>query len=408
MPGIFLFIHLLSINFRYVKKSVTVLFLSLISFGFSGQSFIQAYQNRANQVSQTNITTLLQEFENLGVKTTGSTANTNALNWLKAKYQSYGYSANQITEDPFTFGNNISSKNLIITKTGTLYPNIYVIICGHYDTIVGPGVSDNGSGTSIILEAARILKDIPTEYSIKFIHFSGEEQGLQGSAHYADNVVFQNNTRQLNVRLVFNLDQVGGKIGNNNNAIKCESDQSGLTTNNAQSLAFTQQLANCTTLYSPLQTVMSNAYSSDYIPFEQNGDIITGFYENVRSYNEHTVNDTFANVDPTYVFNVGKAAVGALQHFATATTASLGTQESTLNSLESVKIYPNPTKDYLNIELPKEIKRFNVEITDMNGRLILNKENENKINVSGLTNGVYLCNIKADEKTAVRKVIIEK
>lgn len=390
-----------------MKKLTTLLLFSLATYGFQAQSFIQAYQNRANMVSQTNITTMLQEFEILGVKTTGSAANTNALNWLKAKYQSYGYTAGQITEDPFTFGGNISSKNLVITKTGTVYPNTYVIICGHYDTINGPGVSDNGSGTSIILEAARILKDIPTEYSIKFIHFSGEEQGLQGSAHYADNVVFQNNVRQLNVKLVINIDQVGGKIGNTNNAIKCESDQAGLSGNNAQSLTFTQQLATCTTLYSPLQTVMSNAYSSDYVPFEQNGDIITGFYENVRSYNEHTSNDTFANVDPTYVFNVGKAAVGALQHFAVATSV-LGTNETVANTLESVRVYPNPAKDILNVELPKDIKNFSLEITDLNGRLVLNKENETKINVSGLTNGAYLCTIKANDKTAVRKIIIGK
>jgi aminopeptidase YwaD len=390
-----------------VKKLTTFLLFSLATYSFNAQSFIQAYQNRANMVSQTNITTMLQDFENLGIKTTGSTANTNTLNWLKAKYQSYGYTASQIVEDPFTFGGNVSSKNLIITKTGTTYPNIYVIICGHYDTINGAGVSDNGSGTSIILEAARILKDIPTEYSIKFIHFSGEEQGLQGSGHYADNVVFQNNVRQLNVRLVFNLDQVGGKIGNINNAIKCESDQAGLPGNNAQSLTFTQQLATCTTLYSPLLSVMSNAYSSDYVPFEQNGDIITGFYENIRSYNEHTVNDTFANVDPTYVFNVGKAAVGALQHFAVATSV-LGTNETATNSLESVQIYPNPAKDVLNIELPKDIKHFSLEITDLIGRLVLNKENETKINVSDLANGAYLCTIKANDKTAVRKIIIGK
>lgn len=381
--------------------------ISLESYSLQAQSFVQAYQNRANHVSQTNVTTILQEFENLGVKTTGSQANTNALNWLKAKYQSYGYAANQITEDAFTFG-NINSKNLIITKTGTLYPNIYVIICGHYDTSTGPGVSDNGSGTSIILEAARILKDIPTEYSIKFIHFSGEEQGLHGSAHYADNVVFQNNVRQLNIRVVFNIDQVGGQLGNINDAIKCESDQSGQSGNNAQSLAFTQQLANCTSLYSPLQTVMSNAYSSDYMPFEQNGDIITGFYENERSYNEHTVDDTFANVDPVYVYNVGKAAVGALQHFATATTAQLGTEDVNVHSLESVKVYPNPSKDFINIELPKDIKDFNVEITDMNGRLIINKQNEKKINVLSLANGVYLCNIKSSGQTTVRKIIIGK
>ncbi len=391
-----------------MKKITTLLLVFLSAYGLQAQSFIQAYKNRADQVSQTTVTNLLQDFQNLGVKTTGSMANTNTLNWLKAKYQSYGYTASQITEDPFTFGNNVNSRNLIITKTGTLYPNIYVIICGHYDTIVGPGVSDNGSGTAILLEAARILKDIPTEYSIKFIHFSGEEQNLQGSSHYANNVLFQNNVRQFNVRVVFNIDQVGGKLGNTNNAIKCESDQSGLTSNNAASLSFTQQLATCTGLYSPLQTVMSDAYSSDYIPFEQKGDIITGFYENARSYNEHTVNDTFANVDPTYVYNVGKAAVGALQHFATASTSQLATEEIKQNALESVKVYPNPAKDYLQVELPKEIKNFRLEISDMTGRLILNKENESRINLSGLSDGAYMVTVKSDGKTAVRKVIISK
>ncbi|WP_294246096.1 M28 family peptidase [uncultured Chryseobacterium sp.] len=391
-----------------MKKITSLLLISLSAYSLQAQTFIQAYKNRADQVSQTNITSLLQDFQNLGVKTTGSVANTNTLNWLKAKYQSFGYTAGQITEDPFTFGNNTSSKNLIITKTGTVYPNTYVIICGHYDTITGPGVSDNGSGTSILLEAARILKDIPTEYSIKFIHFSGEEQGLQGSAHYADNVVFQNNVRQLNVRLVFNIDQVGGKIGNSNTAIKCESDQAGMTSNNAASQAFTQQLANCTTLYSPLQTVMSNAYSSDYMPFEQNGDIITGFYENIRSYNEHTVNDTFANVDPTYVYNAGKAAVGALQHFATASTIQLATEEVKQSHLESIKIYPNPAKDHLFIEVPKEIRNFRVAISDMSGRNVLSQENEKEIKVSGLAEGAYLVKVSTGQKTAVRKVIIGK
>ncbi len=389
-----------------MKKFTTLLLLSSALYNVKAQSFIQAYQNRANQVTQTNITSLLQEFAALGVKTTGSTANTNTLNWLKSKYQSYGYAVSQITEDPFTFS-GIASKNLVITKTGTVYPNIYVIICGHYDTITGAGVSDNGSGTSILLEAARILKDIPTEYSIKFIHFSGEEQGLKGSYHYADNVVFQNGLRQLDVRLVFNIDQVGGKIGNNNNAIKCESDQAGLPDNNAASSAFTQELATCTSLYSPLQTVISNAYSSDYIPFEENGDIITGFYENVRSFNEHTSNDTFANVDPAYVFNIGKAAVGALQHFAVANT-TLSVNESNINRLESVRIYPNPAKNILNIELPAEIKNFSIEMTDMTGKSVLKSENAKEINVSGLENGAYLCLIKSDQESSTRIIIIKK
>jgi aminopeptidase YwaD len=388
-----------------VKKITTILLLSVAGFCSKAQSFIQAYQTRANQVSQTNVTTLLQEFGNLGVKTTGSTANTNALNWLKAKYQSYGYDVSQITEDSFTYGSS-TSKNLIITKTGTLYPNTYVIICGHYDTITGPGVSDNGSGTSIILEAARILKDVPTEYSVKFIHFSGEEQGLIGSTHYVNNVVFQNSVRQLNLRVVFNIDQVGGKIGNTNNTINCESDQSGQSGNNATSLSFTQQLATCTTLYSPLQTNMSNTYASDYMPFEGKGDIITGFYETTRSYNEHTSNDTFANVDPTYVFNVGKAAVGALQHFAIA-SSTLSTSDLSIDKLDAVRMYPNPAKDTLNIWLPKDIRNFNFEITDLSGRSLLKTENETKINVSMLKKGAYLGIVKSEDKTAVRKFLVK-
>lgn len=388
-----------------MKKISTLLFLSVVGFCSKAQSFIQAYQTRADQVSQTNVTTLLQEFGNLGVKTTGSTANNNALDWLKAKYQSYGYDASQMTEDSFTYGSS-TSKNLIITKTGTLYPNIYVIICGHYDTITGPGVSDNGSGTSIILEAARILKDVPTEYSIKFIHFSGEEQGLVGSTHYVNNVVFQNNVRQLNLRVVFNIDQVGGKIGNANTTINCESDQSGQSGNDAASLSFTQQLAACTTLYSPLLTNMSNAYASDYMPFENKGDIITGFYETTRSYNEHTVNDTFANVDPTYVFKVGKASVGALQHFAIA-SSTLSTSDISIDKIDAVKIYPNPAKDVLNIELPHDIKNFHFEITDLSGRSLFKTENETKINVLMLKKGAYLGIIKSDGKTAVRKFLIK-
>lgn len=380
--------------------------------GMKSQTFIQAYQDRANLVSQSNITTNLQGFSNLGIKTTGSVNNANALTWIKNKYISYGYSASQIVEDPFTYGST-SSKNLVITKTGTVYPNKYVIICGHFDSINGPGVNDNGSGTSIILEAARILRNVPTEYSIKFIHFSGEEQGLRGSSHYVNNVAYQNGTRVLDIKLVFNLDQVGGVMGNNNNTVYCDQDQAGPTSNNAASATVTQELRNCTALYSPLQTAVDPAEDTDYIPFERKGEVITGFFERIRSSYPHTSNDTFANTDPVYIYKIGKATVGALQHFAVASTVNslmLNTKEETSNSsLEAVSLYPNPSKDLINIELPdKNVKDFSFEITDLSGKLLLKKNNETKINISGLAAGAYIGIINADGQKAVRKVLIER
>lgn len=393
-----------------MKKIAVFLFTSIALQSIGAQSLIQAYKTRADMVSQTNITTHLTDFESLGVKTTGSTANTNTLNWLKNKYISYGYTASQIEEDPFSFGNT-NSKNLVITKTGTVYPDKYVIICGHYDTIYGPGVSDNGSGTAILLEAARILKDVPTEYSIKFIHFSGEEQGLKGSYHYADYIAYQGNTRKLDIKLVLNIDQVGGQLGNNNNTITCEKDISGMPGNNAASATATQELAVCTSLYSPLQTSISNAYSSDYIPFEAKGYTITGFYEYIKSGNEHSTDDSFANVDPVYVFNVGKAAVGALQHFAVASTTNniLGTQETPGQKLsEVVNIYPNPAKNHLTLEFPQKTKQFNIELSDMLGNIVLRAENQNTIDTTPLDNGVYMISVKTDRNHIIKKVIINK
>ncbi|SHF73485.1 M20/M25/M40 family metallo-hydrolase [Chryseobacterium vrystaatense] len=396
-----------------MKKIITILPVFLAVFSSKGQSFIQAYQDRANLVTQTNITSNLQQFSNLGIKTTGTLNNANALTWIKNKYISYGYSASQIVEDPFTFGNT-SSKNLVITKTGTVYPNKYVIICGHFDSIYGPGVNDNGSGTSIILEAARILRNVPTEYSIKFIHFSGEEQGLEGSKHYVNNVAYQNGVRVLDIKLVFNLDQVGGVMGNNNNTVYCDQDQAGPTSNNAASAAVTQQLRNCTALYSPLQTAVDPAEDTDYIPFERKGEVITGFFERVRSGYPHSSDDTFANTDPVYIYKIGKATVGALQHFAVATSASsivLGTKEesSPTHSLESVSIYPNPSKDTVNIELSDTgIKDFSFEITELSGKVLLKKDNETKVSISALPAGAYIGLIKADGQTAVRKILIEK
>ena len=155
-------------------------FILLLYFQGYSQTFIPYYGTIVSQVSESNVLNKLTEFENLGVKRRGTSPLQNTLNWLKEEYLSYGYTTNQMQEYSFTNGST-TCKNLVVTKVGTLYPNSFIILCGHYDTITGKGTNDNGSGIVTIFEVARLLKDIPTEYSIKFINFSGEEDGLIGS-----------------------------------------------------------------------------------------------------------------------------------------------------------------------------------------------------------------------------------
>ncbi|UFK97509.1 M28 family peptidase [Kaistella faecalis] len=380
-----------------------------ISMLHSAQTFVQVYQNRINQITQTNINNYLTEFAALGVKTTGSVNNNNTFLWLKNKYLAFGYTDAQISENTFNY-NGTTTKNLILTKTGTKYPNIFVIVCGHYDTIAGPGVNDNGSGTSVILEMARILKDVPTEYSIKFINFTGEEQGLRGSQNYVNTVVNATNPK-MNIKVVFNIDQVGGVAGEVNNTITCERDtNNNPSTNNAASSTITQQLMNCVSLYSALQPNLSYAYGSDYMPFQSNGEVITGFYEFNESTRPHSPGDTYANMDPVFVFNVTKAALGAVQHFATADITTLSVNDCPPERmLQSLRIYPNPASDLIHIEmLNTNLKNFSFSITDPSGKLLIRSENSKKIDVSKLSNGIYFGTMTVEDQKLTKKIVISK
>lgn len=388
-------------------KKFLLLSAAVLSGLISAQNFIQAYQNRADQVSQTNINSSLQEFVNFGVKSTGSVANNNAFNWLKSKYLGMGFSADQLQENAFTY-NSSTSKNLIVTKTGTTYPNIFVIVCGHFDTVGGVGANDNGSGTTAILEIARILKDVPTEYSIKFIHFSGEEQGLIGSKNYVNTVVNATSPK-MNIRVVFNLDQIGGRAGQTNNSIVCERDTGSPASNNAASDAKTQELMNCVSLYSNLTPSLSYAYASDYMPFEDNGEIITGFYEQngASNPNPHGSSDVISNMDSVYLAEVTKAAVGATQHFAVATETILATNSELAGT--NFTVYPNPAKETLYLQLSKNDKTdFIFTVVDITGKTVLTVKNQTSIDISKLQPGIYLVTLLQNGIKSTRKIIVGK
>lgn len=65
----------------------------------------------------------------------------------------------------------------------------YVMAGGHFDSwIAGDGASDNGAGSVVVIEAARILRSlgVAPKRSIRFALWEGEEQGLLGSRAYIE------------------------------------------------------------------------------------------------------------------------------------------------------------------------------------------------------------------------------
>lgn len=85
----------------------------------------------------------------------------------------------------------IKNYNVVAEIKGTEKPDEVVIFGGHIDSWDGPGsqgAADNGTGVSTVLEAARILNKVGAKpkRTIRFILFSGEEQGLFGSRAYVE------------------------------------------------------------------------------------------------------------------------------------------------------------------------------------------------------------------------------
>ncbi|GAA1572903.1 M28 family metallopeptidase [Kribbella hippodromi] len=68
-------------------------------------------------------------------------------------------------------------------KSGTNGP--IVMVSGHYDSVIGaPGANDDGSGTVLTMELARVFSRIPTNATLRFALWGSEEQGLIGSRYH--------------------------------------------------------------------------------------------------------------------------------------------------------------------------------------------------------------------------------
>ena len=90
-----------------------------------------------------------------------------------------------------------------------------VLVTGHYDSrpsndqdtqADAPGANDDGSGTTVSLECARVLSKYKFPATIIFLTVAGEEQGLYGSAHFAEMA----RQRGWDIEAVLNNDIVGG------------------------------------------------------------------------------------------------------------------------------------------------------------------------------------------------------
>ena len=271
--------------------------------------------SQVDLVSRTNINEMINELTSFHNRHTKSQYINDAAEWITKKLKAFDGNNDddnnnnvyyhEYTVEPYKL------KNVIYDKHGAT--NKILLFCAHYDTILqrdfedsisrAPGANDNASGVSALLEASRIISQLNFEYSIRFVFFSGEEQGLWGSKYYAQYV----KDRNEDLYAVVNMDmcaEPGFLETTNNNTTNVDVDDGttgSVSTNNEASQILGQKMEQMAKDYTNLNVVNQWPIdNSDYMPFEARGYVCLGAYDGSavnRNHHYHSDTDIPSNLD---------------------------------------------------------------------------------------------------------------
>jgi hypothetical protein len=108
--------------------------------------------------------------------------NQRAIEYLESTLRSFGYEPELQWFEPLP---GARSANVVATLRGTANPEVQYVVGSHFDSVKeGPGSDDNTSGTTALLEVARVMARRPQAATIKFVWFTSEESGLRGSREF--------------------------------------------------------------------------------------------------------------------------------------------------------------------------------------------------------------------------------
>src|SRR5246127_2396942 len=149
-----------------------------------------------------------------------------AREWIKSEFERYSKDCGgclEVKTDSFTeqpadripTATEITNVYAVLKGSDPAQAKRIVLVTGHYDSRNSdtldakgdaPGANDDASGTAVSLECARVLSKMKFPATIVFLAVAGEEQGLNGSRHFAKMAKQQG----WDLEAVLNNDIVGG------------------------------------------------------------------------------------------------------------------------------------------------------------------------------------------------------
>ncbi len=323
-------------------------------------------------VNVTSVQSLIQSLQDFQTRYAPAPNHQQVAEWIRQQFLSYGISNAQL--QPFSW-QNTTQYNVVATITGSVYPDQYIIVGGHHDSITyndpmtfAPGADDNASGTVAALEMARVMmaSGYQPRTSIRFVTFAAEEFGLWGSKHYAQNAL----ENGQNIRLMMNHDM----LANNDSPTPWEvrlMPYDGSMNHSAYAAQITEQYTDLETYYGSM-----NSGSSDSHPFWQRGYHVIYFFESDFSEVYHSDQDLVVNLDPVYCTEVIKASVACAATFADmpAAPANLAIRDAGNGTslVASWSGYNDPAIDHYNVYYSTTLDNWGTPIATADTTAVVN------------------------------------
>lgn len=283
------------------------------------------------------------------------------------RFQAMGFTDVQF--DPYSFF-GIDARNVVAVLPGTVTPEQIYVLGGHLDSRAtsgsghdpAPGANDNASGAAAVLEAAAILANYQFESTIVFIAFTGEEQGLFGSEHYAAAA----DAAGDDIRGVVTCDMVAW--WNNNYEIDIEGEN--------EYKPLMQVMDDACSEYTGLATTqVFGSWGSDHVPFQDHGFpaflAIEEEYDSYPCY--HRACDTTGWNDGNFGVDVTRACLATVAHLAVPVvqTGVAAADETAPRRVALHANRPNPFNPVTTIafDLPAR-QQVDLSIYDVGGRLV--------------------------------------
>ena len=140
----------------------------------------------------------------------GSAEEQETAEYLRSRFVAMGY---DVTMQKYTDDSGRTGTNVIAVKPATLGGNRarnadILVLSAHHDSVPSAyGANDNGSGAAALLAVAEAMKDVPTDTELRFISFTDEENGKNGSRFYTASLTEAERSRMIGD---IQMDMLGG------------------------------------------------------------------------------------------------------------------------------------------------------------------------------------------------------